>query len=101
MATIRFTSEFTLANAQRPRTYRVGDVLDCNEATARRYIRRGVAVRLDDPPAPSSGQAEGEDGLFADGSGPDDSKEAGQGGDEAGAKPKPKSGGGKKRQRIE
>jgi hypothetical protein len=89
MATIRFTQEFTLANALRPRRYRAGQTLDCNEATAMRYIRRGVAERAGDPPAPASADDGDQDaGLF-------------EGDENGGAEPKPKAKGGKKRQRIE
>ncbi len=92
MAKIRFTSEFTLANDLRPRVYKRGQEIDTNESTARRYIRRGVAVRIDDPPVHEAG-------LFA--SDGDDVSASGHADAAAGDdddKPKPTK---KKRQRIE
>jgi len=90
MAKIRFTSEYVLANALRPKTYKKGAELDVNEDTARRYIRRGVALRVDDPPADPS--------LFG-GDAVEASGEA-ESGDKAGEQAKAKVGA-KKRQRIE
>jgi len=47
MATIRFLQDYDLQN-RRGKRYRRGEKLETNEGTARRYIRRGVAERIDD-----------------------------------------------------